>query len=171
MIEIETLTPQHASDLNNLLRMALKDYPTVFATDFSTIKNRSAQAVVEHLSDLEKTNGFRLGAFDERGALVGTIRLEPRRGPKLSHCADVMMMFVRPDSQNQGIGQQLLETAIERAKGIDGLEQLELSASRDASAAIRLYEKVGFESTGVLRRQIRVDNDYYDCVAMWMSLQ
>ena len=170
MIKIAILTPDHATALNSLIQTALEDYPTAFTTDFSTTKNRSVQIVIDHLKDLENSAGFRLGAFDANGTLVGTVRLDPRPGPKRSHAADLMVLFVRIENQNQGIGRLLVETTIEMARKIDGLEQLELVVSQDAPAAIHLYEKLGFKSTGVLKRQIKIGNNYHDCVAMWLRL-
>lgn len=170
MIVIETLTAQHAKALDNLIRTALQDFPTSFDTDFSQVENRPLQSVIDHLNEIGKSKGFRLGAFAENGELIGTVRVQPRRGRKRSHCADVMVMFVRSENQNQGIGRQLLEAAIAQAREIDGLKQLELSVSRDSPAALHLYEKVGFQSTGVLRRQIKVASDYHDYVTMWMPL-
>ena len=64
----------------------------------------------------------------------------------------------------------LMQALIDEARKIDGLQQLELSVSRDSTAAIRLYQKAGFEPTGVLKRQIRVGDDYHDLITMWMSL-
>lgn len=170
MINIENLTSEHASALDSLIRIALKDYPTAFETDFSQIENRPLQGVIDHLDGIEKSNGFRLGAFDEDGELIGTVRLQPRHSPKRSHCADFMAMFVRSEKRNQGVGRALLETAIEKARQIDGLEQLELSVSSDALSALHVYENVGFQSTGVLRRQIKLGNDYHDYLTMWMPL-
>jgi len=69
---------------------------------------------------------------------------------------------------NQGAGRLLLESTIERAREIEGLEQLELSVSSDSPSAIHLYGKTGFIRTGVLRRQIKIGDDYHDFITMWL---
>ena len=169
MVTIEKLEPKHARVLNRLTIDAIRDYPAAFTTDFSQVRHRPVGMLIDHLRELERTAGFRLGAFDDAD-LVGTVRLIPRSGPKLAHCADVVFLYVRADRQREGIGRALLERLIVEAGRIDGLEQLELSVSSDSRAAMRLYEKMGFEATGVHRRQIRVGETYHDLIAMWRPL-
>ena len=102
--------------------------------------------------------------------MVGTVRLNPRAGPRINHGADILFLYVHPRNQNQGVGYQLMQTLIDRAKTIDNLQQLELSVSHDSRAALRLYQKLGFEETGRLKRQIRVGEVFYDLITMWRPL-
>lgn len=171
MVNIERLKPQHAKALNRLTIDAIRDFPAAFTTDLSQVRHRPVGMLIDHLRELERTAGFRLGAFDPGGELVGTVRLIPRTGPKLAHCADVVFLHVRGDRQREGIGRALLERLIDEARRIDGLEQLELSVSSDSRAALRLYERLGFEATGVHRRQIRIGETYHDLIAMWRKLE
>lgn len=170
MIKIEPLIPEHASSLNELLKVGLTEFPSSFTTDLSDIENRPDQVVADHLHDLQSSNDFRLGAFFGDSELIGTVRLIRLQGPKQLHAAEIVFLLVHRDYQNQGIGQQLMESAIERAKQITGLEHLHLSVSLDAKAAVRLYEKVGFRSTGVIKQQIKIGDRYHDLSTMWLSL-
>ncbi len=170
MVTIAKLEPKHAKALNRLTIDAIRDYPAAFTTDYSQVRHRPFGMLVDHLRELERTPGFRLGAFDGGRELIGTVRLIPRTGPKLAHAADVVFLYVRQDRQRQGIGRALLEHLIDEARQIDGIEQLELSVSSDSTAARRLYEQAGFEVTGVQRRQIRVGDTYHDLIVMWRSL-
>lgn len=170
MVTIEKLEPKHAKALNRLTIDAIRDYPAAFTTDYSQVRHRPFGLLVDQLRELERLPGFRLGAFDAGGDLIGTVRLIPRTGPKLAHSADVVFLYVRRDRQREGVGRALLERLIEEAGRIDGLEQLELSVSSDSAAARRLYEQFGFEASGVLRRQIRIGDTYHDLIAMWRPL-
>ena len=170
MIKIEPLIPEHASALNELLKVGLREFPSSFTTDLSDIKNCPDQVVADHLHDLQSSNDFRLGAFHDDSELVGTVRLIRQQSPKQLHAADIVFLLVHRDYHNQGIGQQLMESAVERAKQILGLEHLHLSVSLDATAAIRLYEKVGFMSTGVIKQQIKISGKYHDLSTMWLPL-
>ncbi len=170
MIKIESLVPEHASALNGLLKVGLKKFPSSFTTDLSDIENRPDQEVADHLLSLQSSNDFRLGAFIDGNELIGTVRLIRQQSPKQLHAAEIVLLLVHHDYQNRGIGQLLMESAIERAKQIPGLEHLHLSVSLDAKAAIRLYEKVGFISTGVIKQQIKIDGKYHDLSTMWLPL-
>ena len=171
MIRIESLTPEHAAELNALIKAGLKDFPTSFTTDFSNVENRPDNLVAEHLQSLQSIDDFRLGAFVQDDLLVGTVRLIRQRSPKQIHAAEIVFLFVHRDHQNQGIGELLMRSAIEKAQQISGLEQLHLAVCVDAQAAIRLYERAGFESTGIIRQQIKVNGRYYDQHCMWLSLK
>jgi RimJ/RimL family protein N-acetyltransferase len=170
MIKILILTSEHATSFDQLMKIAMQEYPASFETDFSQIENKSIQKVIEHFGGIEDEAGFRLGAFDDSSELIGTIRVQQRRSPKQSHCADVTAMFVRTENQNQGIAQLLLETTISQARKLKNLEQLELSVSSDAHAALHTYKKVGFEITGTVPRQIKIGNVYHDYLTMWLVL-
>ena len=170
MIIIQKLTSEHASSFDGLMKAALQEYPASFETDFSQIKNRPMQNVIDHFGGIENAGGFRLGAFDELGELVATVRVQQRRSPKQSHCADVTAMFVSTEAQNQGVGYLLLKSAINSARELENVEQLELSVSDDALAALHTYKKVGFEITGTLPRQIKIGNNYHDYLTMSLVL-
>ena len=170
MPRIEVLGPRDAKALNRLTQRALREHPTAFTTDAAAVARRRDNEVAAHLRELRRGRGFRLGAFDDAGDLVGTVRLNPRSGSRLEHSADLIFLYVCAEAQNRGIGRALVGRAIELAREIQGLRQLELSVSSDSTIARRLYESFGFRATGVLRRQIRIGKDYYDLVPMWRSL-
>lgn len=76
--------------------------------------------------------------------LAGILGMQRYASPKRSHRAFVWGVFVSPAAQGKGIGQQLLQECIRRARTIAGLERLILTVSHHAQAAIRMYEKEGF---------------------------
>ena len=169
MIKIAQLSPEHASALNELLKVGLREFPSSFTSDLPSIENRPDEVVADRLRKLQLSDDFRLGAFDD-DELVGTVSLVRQQEPKQSHAADIVFLFVRANCQNEGIGRMLMESAIERAKLVRGLEDLHLSVSQDAKAAIHVYEKMGFSSTGVIKRQLKEKGKYHDLVTMWVHL-
>ena len=170
LVRIELLGPRDARALNQLTQRALREHPTAFTTDAAAVARRRDDEVAAHLRELQRGRGFRLGAFDERNDLVGTVRLNPRAGSRLAHSADLVFLYVCREAQHRGIGRQLVARAIELAREVDGLRQLELMVSSDSPIAQRLYEAHGFVATGVLRDQIRVDDAYHDLIPMWRAL-
>ncbi len=170
MARIEVLQPSDARALNRLTQRALREHPTAFTTDAAAVARRRDDEVAAHLRELQRGRGFRLGAFDEAGTMVGTVRLNPRVGSRLAHSADLVFLYVCSEAQNRGFGRQLVSRAIELAREIDGLRQLELMVSSDSPTAQRLYESLGFVDTGVLKHQIRVGDEYHDLIPMWRSL-
>lgn len=70
-----------------------------------------------------------------------------------------------PEARGQGIGARLLTAAIARAWE-QGLERIELNVRADNLRAIALYQRFGFVTEGIRRRDVRVDGCYFDGLLM-----
>jgi len=60
--------------------------------------------------------------------------------------------------------------ALTYARGMNGLEQVNLVVAEDSAGARRLYESLGFKPFGVEPRELKVDGNYYNGVHMWLKL-
>jgi RimJ/RimL family protein N-acetyltransferase len=109
------------------------------------------------------------GAFVD-GRLQGMVGLtrEPRR--KNAHKADIVAMYVAPESGRRGLGRALLQAVIDHARTVAGLEQLVLSVTRSNHAAAELYRSTGFVTFGVEPRAIKVAGEYFDKERMILFL-
>ena len=58
-------------------------------------------------------------------------------------------MAVHESWHGRGLGEALLKTIIREAHALRGLRQLSLSVTDGDSAAVRLYQRLGFETYGV----------------------
>jgi putative acetyltransferase len=104
-----------------------------------------------------------LGAFrSER--LVGAAGLHRSKGRR-SHAA-WLGVGVADDVQGQGVGSALIEALIDAADNWLDIRRIELTVYHDNEAAIRLYERFGFEREGVHRAASFRDGKYVDVVAM-----
>ncbi len=101
---------------------------------------------------------------DDDGAIVG--RLSVARDPHRAshHVADLGLM-VAAGHRRRGIGQALLEQAVEWARAA-GVRKLELHVFPWNEPAIRLYEQFGYEREGLRRDHYRRDNEYVDAILM-----
>jgi ribosomal-protein-alanine N-acetyltransferase len=109
-------------------------------------------------SELAKPTSICLGAF-EGAELVGYIV-----NSRYVDAWHVMNVAVDPDRRRRGIATQLLEHLFELTQGDERRGYtLEVRISNDA--AIRLYERLGFEPRG-LRRGYYTDNRE-DALIMW----
>jgi putative acetyltransferase len=75
-------------------------------------------------------------------------------------------MAVRDDWHGKGVGTALMEAAIDLADNWLNLTRLELIVFVDNTAAIGLYEKLGFTTEGTLVNYAFRDGEYVDCFAM-----
>jgi O-acetyl-ADP-ribose deacetylase (regulator of RNase III)/RimJ/RimL family protein N-acetyltransferase len=107
----------------------------------------------------------------ERGdRVVGWAKIEhPTPFPASEHVWHVTGLAVDPAEQGSGVGRALVEALIEAAR-IRGARRLTLRVFAPNEPARRLYERLGFETEGVLRGEFRVGDDYVDDVLMALDL-
>jgi RimJ/RimL family protein N-acetyltransferase len=105
------------------------------------------------------------GAFT-RGELGGMCGLIRETREQTRHRAELVHMYVAPWLQGQGVGAQLVETAVRY--GIDrvGLQQIVLGVMADNEPAIRLYRRSGFREYGRLERYFCSDTGCAEKVFM-----
>jgi ribosomal protein S18 acetylase RimI-like enzyme len=104
------------------------------------------------------------------GQIVGHAFLEPYTLQSLCHIAD-LNIAVHLGWQNKGIGRQLLEQLIERAKKSSVIEKIQLNVRASNSAAISLYKKIGFQEEGRLKNRVKVKDHYIDDIIMGLELK
>jgi len=73
---------------------------------------------------------------------------------------------VHDDWQGKGVGSALMRAGLDLADNWLNLTRLELEVFTDNEAAIRLYERFGFEHEGTLRQHAFRDGRYVDAYMM-----
>ena len=99
------------------------------------VKDRLARASVD-------SGDIVLGAFCPRLIGIAAITRDARR--KRRHKADLHGMYVRPEYRGRGIGQQLLARSLVMARGMRGLEEIQLIVAAHNRGVVALYERFGF---------------------------
>ena len=90
-----------------------------------------------------------------------TFPARPRR-----HHAAAVGLTVHDDWQGKGVGTALMRAGLDLADNWLNLTRLELEVYTDNEAAVRLYERFGFEREGLLRRHAYRDGRYVDAYVM-----
>ena len=103
-------------------------------------------------------------AEEDTGRIIGRLSVGRDRHPASAHVADLGLM-VAATHRRQGVGWALLEAAAEWGRR-HGIEKLELHVFPHNAAAIRLYERFGFEREGYRRRHYRRPDGYVDAILM-----
>jgi [ribosomal protein S18]-alanine N-acetyltransferase len=144
VIELRRLVP---GDLEAIERIERRSYPTPWS--------RSMFA-----SELSKPSSISLGAFEAgTSELVGYLVIS-----RYVDAWHVMNVAVEPERRRQGIAVALFERLFELT-GAEGRRGYTLEVRISNEAAIKLYERLGFQSRGV-RRGYYTDNRE-DALIMW----
>lgn len=88
--------------------------------------------------------------FEENGTPAGMFKLI-RLKHRCSHTAYIGGLAIHPDFAGKGFGVKMMQEIIDLGKE-NNLLRLELSVGSENKIAQNLYEKVGFEKEGVLRK-------------------
>ena len=106
----------------------------------------------------------------DRG-VVGYIRLKPpTRLPENAHVMQVQGLAVHPSARRRGVAATLLTAAIQRLRE-RGTRKLTLRVLSTNTAAIALYERLGFTCEGVLRGEFIITGRDVDDVLRAIPLE
>jgi ribosomal protein S18 acetylase RimI-like enzyme len=157
-IQVRRLTANEVDDFRTIRLAALKTEPDAFGSVYDVEATRPDSMFAERLN-----TAIVFGAYHD-SRIVGMIGLRKQSGPKDAHKAMVWGFFVEPSARRLGVGSALLVRLIDTAGHI--VEQLTLSAIRQNTSAISLYEKHGFVAYGLEPRALKTPSGYFDEVLM-----
>ena len=161
-ITIRSLNENDARAFQELRLKGLQEHPEAFASTYEREIAYSMEFVAERLRrTAESTNNFTLGAFRQE-ELIGVVGFYRKTGEKEEHRGHIWGMYVRSDEQGKGIGKALLAEAVDLARALPGVEQIELCVVTRNKTARALYASLGFASCGIDPRALFVDGEYLD---------
>lgn len=100
------------------------------------------------LREIDRTEGSYLLVADLGGQIVGMLQLITFRHfqHRGGRCAEVESMHVAEDRRSTGVGGQLLDYAVSRAKDL-GCYRIQLTSNNRREDAHRFYQQQGFVAT------------------------
>ncbi len=165
MITIREITSASAGLYFNLLRQGL-----VSDEDHFRIAPEDDEQATFPTRDT--ADSFTIAAFsnDELCGIASFARDGDNRR-KLRHKGILFRMYVAAPYRGQGISSLLIKAALERARQLDDIEQVNLTVIAVNDRAKHLYTKFGFRTFGVEERAIKWKGKYFDEEQMVLFLK
>jgi GNAT superfamily N-acetyltransferase len=150
-IEIVELGPADVqASIDDLARLLLDAHDSNMALGLTSplTPERARLAWVETAESLDPDKWVLLGARDDEGAIHGAVQIVRAATENGTHRAEIQRLAVRSELRGQGLGRELLEAAVERARTMEvQLLWLTTHADTDADA---FYERCGWTRLGVM---------------------
>ena len=153
------LKPTEAADFRRVRLECLEKFPDNFGTLYAD-EAVKPKLYFEDLIERNLPDEFFFGAFDGEN-LIGIAGFVRGERTKTRHRGEIVAMYVNPDFRGQRVGENLLRALIKAVFEIDGIEQVHLTVVADNATAVKLYEKIGFESFGVQENYFRSGEKYW----------
>jgi putative acetyltransferase len=159
------IRPLRRDDIEELLDL-LEDVAEErcwIATEPPIPRDRWRSGFLERLEDEYSVN---VVAVDEHGRLIGQLDVRGRKNR-----AGELGMAVVPEWRGRGVGTRLMQACVDWARE-RGVHKLALQVWPHNEAALRLYEKFGFEREGLLRGHYKRQNgEFWDAIVMGLLLE
>ncbi|MFP3517622.1 GNAT family N-acetyltransferase [Pseudomonas sp. SIMBA_077] len=159
---IELLEPCHAKDYRQLMLEAYSLHPEAFV---SSIVNREKLPLSWWEGQLDDELSTVFGAFVD-SQLAGLVGLAFEPWEDAQHKATLFGLYVSQAFRGQGLGEQLVQAVVSLAEQEPVIKVIELTVSANSNAALALYQRCGFEQSGLEDSAIRVGEAYFDRVHM-----
>ena len=159
---IELLDPSHAKAYRQLMLEAYALHPEAFV---STIAQREKLPLSWWEAQLDDELCALFGAFVDC-RLVGIVGLAFEPWEDARHKATLFGLYVTQALRGQGLGEQLVQAVLSLAGQEPEIKLIQLTVSANSPAALALYQRCGFEQSGLEDCAIRVGEEYYDRVHM-----
>jgi ribosomal protein S18 acetylase RimI-like enzyme len=160
--------------VKDFCRFPTDDLYALFADVYSSSETMSEiladkypdiQSLERDVAALESLPGAVALAAEIDRKLSAYAVVRPRKQARLRHTADLAMGVAR-HARGRGLGEIVLRAALEKVRAASVIEIVYLMVRSDNTAAIRLYEKTGFETLAVLDRDTRIGDTYFDGTLM-----
>ena len=163
---IRRLTPTDADAFSAMRLLGLELHPEAFGTGAEAWRKATPAQRGARLEPADKPGDrFVLGAFDE-DTLIGLIGFRREGKARVRHKGSLWGLFVHPDHRRRGVGAALLDTALEEARGGEGMRYVRVVVTLANEDAVRLFESSGFTRFGLEAGGLCLDGVDLDQVFM-----
>ncbi len=120
------------------------------------------QLFLENISRLENAI---YAVAELKGKIIGTASFTGGPRPRIAHTGELGISILK-EHWRKGIGTEILNYIIDWAQNTGIIRKINLRVRTDNHPAIHLYKKLGFVQCGIMTRDIKIEDNFYDSILM-----
>ena len=168
---IRPVHPDHAASIITLMRATIAEPVNNLMSEpgeFTFTEEQERTFLAEQMIRPDWA-GFVATPDDAPHQVIGLVMATGKGRRAVRHRASVGLTVAR-DWRGQGVGRALMERVIAWARETGFITRLELEVLVRNGAAVRLYERLGFQREGLQRRALLRNGEYLDDLSMALLL-
>ena len=167
MLNIRKACPEDAKQIIALLKIIGEETDNL--TFGAEGVNMTEEKEAGYLAEIYESEKELYLVAEENGELLGTAVFSALTKPRLAH-RGTFSLSLKKKAWGKGIGSKFMEEILCFARNIAKTDVIYLEVRSDNRRAIALYEKFGFEKTGVFKSYMRINGKDIDCDLMQLFL-
>lgn len=157
-MEIVHLPPERWIEYKNIYLDELKNEPIAFLNSYE----KMAEFPESHWKEILETRNNDIYFAQIGNQIVGMAGISYGTAPKNNHVVSIWGVYVKPAFRRQGIARSLMQQILKDMDYNPHILKVSLGAVITQIHAQRLYKSLGFEQTGLLKKEFLIDGNYYD---------
>ncbi len=162
-MEIKNIGSLRWKDYRALRLDALRSCPVFFGSSYNDELKLTKK---DWENRLKSDTSESLFALDENNNLIGMITALYNQKETQDHVSTIVSFYVKEEHRGIGIGKKLLKELIAKIKEKKHIKKIKIQAAKINIGAIKLYEKFGFKTVGILKKEIKINGKYFDDLLM-----
>lgn len=158
LVEIFKLAPNDWEKCRDLRLEALQKDSKAFGSSYEESAKRPDEEWKKKLEN-PKSHIFVARDGDDFFGIAATYQEE---GEKTEHIAYIWGVYVRDSHRGKGIGKKLMQAVLQNLQANSKIKKANLNVNTEQSAAVKMYESLGFKIAGTLHKELKEGEEYFD---------
>ena len=132
--------------------------------------NITLKSEIKFIEKSLKSNNQYFVLAEYNGEIIGNLSFSSGIKPRIRHQGEFGVSILKKYWKN-GVAYALISGLIKWAKEGKIITKINLQVKSDNEIAIKLYERMGFEKEGLIKREFLIDCKYYDLYHMGLIIE